>query len=98
TVAQQCFSQAIHCLTQGSTRRQINASLLLKEIEHHTMKRLQPREELRKENMCEKIAIMLDNHSDDPLYLQEAITDMKNLMHKFSREEFGYLEPIRNTV
>ncbi|HFU2255386.1 TPA: MchC protein, partial [Escherichia coli] len=42
TVAQQCFSQAIHWLTQGSTRRQINASLLLKEIEHHTMKRLQP--------------------------------------------------------
>ncbi|MEB7217112.1 MchC protein, partial [Escherichia coli] len=65
TVAQQCFSQAIHWLTQGSTRRQMNASLLLKEIEHHTMKRLQPREELRKENMCEKIAILLDNHGDD---------------------------------
>ncbi|MEE7084638.1 MchC protein [Escherichia coli O6:H1] len=98
TVAQQCFSQAIHWLTQGSTRRQINASLLLKEIEHHTMKRLQPREELRKENMCEKIAILLDNHGDDPLFLQEAISDMKNFMLKFSRDAFGYLEPIRNTV
>ncbi|HFP5644804.1 TPA: MchC protein, partial [Escherichia coli] len=98
TVAQQCFSQAIHWLTQGSTRRQINASLLLKEIEHHTMKRLQSREELRKENMCEKIAILLDNHGDDPLFLQEAISDMKNFMLKFSRDAFGYLEPIRNTV
>ncbi|MGK3640070.1 MchC protein, partial [Escherichia coli] len=59
---------------------------------------LQPREELRKENMCEKIAILLDNHGDDPLFLQEAISDMKNFMIKFSRDAFGYLEPIRNTV
>ncbi|OOI66115.1 hypothetical protein BMT71_21070, partial [Escherichia coli] len=43
-------------------------------------------------------AILLDNHGDDPLFLQEAISDMKNFMLKFSRDAFGYLEPIRNTV
>ncbi|EPC8067036.1 MchC protein, partial [Escherichia coli] len=42
--------------------------------------------------------ILLDNHGDDPLFLQEAISDMKNFMLKFSRDAFGYLEPIRNTV
>ncbi|MCS5873207.1 hypothetical protein LN650_11170 [Klebsiella pneumoniae subsp. pneumoniae] len=76
TEAQLCFSRAIHWLTQDSIRRQINVSSLLKEMENHARKRLQPRKWLGKACLSEEIASLLDEHSDNPYYLREAFSDM----------------------
>ncbi|EEM1820016.1 MchC protein [Salmonella enterica subsp. enterica] len=96
--AQQCFSRAIHWLTQVSIRRQINVSYLMKEMENNVRKRLQPRKWLRKACLSDEIATLLDEHSDNPRYLQEAFSDMGIRMQAFSREAFGYVNPVRIAV
>lgn len=96
--AQQCFSRAIHRLTQVSIRRQINVSSLLKEMENHVRKRLQPRKCLGKACLSEEIATLLDEHSDNPYYLREALSDMGTRMQAFSREAFGHVNPVRIAV
>ena len=98
TEAQLCFSRAIHWLTQDSIRRQINVSSLLKEMENHARKRLQPRKWLGKACLSEEIASLLDEHSDNPYYLREAFSDMGTRMQAFSREAFGHVNPVRIAV
>lgn len=98
TEAQHCFTRAIHWLTQVSIRRQINVSSLLKEMENHVRKRLQPRKWLGKACLSEEIATLLDEHSDNPYYLREAFSDMGTRIQAFSREAFGHLNPNRIAV
>lgn len=98
TEARHCFTRAINWLTQVGIRRPINVSFLLKEMENHSRKRLQPRKDLGKVCMSEKIATLLDKHGDDHRFLQEAFSDMGTQMQEFSREAFGHLSPVRIAV
>jgi len=95
TEAQHCFTRAIHWLTQVGIRQPINVSSLYKKMENHARKRLQPRKNLGKTYMSEKIACLLDKYGDDPQFLQEAFSDMEIQMKAFSREALGHLNPVR---
>jgi len=95
TEAQHCFTRAIHWLTQVGIRQPINVSSLYKKMENHARKRLQPRKNLGKSYMSEKIACLLDKYGDDPQFLQEAFSDMEIQMKAFSREALGHLNPVR---
>lgn len=70
----------------------------IKEMENHARKRLQPRKDLGKVTMSEKIAALLDKHSDDHHFLQEAFSDMGVQMLEFCREAIGHFSPVRIAV
>jgi hypothetical protein len=95
TEAQHCFTRAIHWLTQVGIRQPVNISSLYEEMENRARKRLQPRKNLGKSYMSEKIACLLDKYGDDPQFLQEAFSDMAIQMKAFSREALGHLNPVR---
>ncbi|ECP6610984.1 MchC protein [Salmonella enterica] len=98
TEAQQCFTCAIQWLIQVGIRYPTNVSSLLKEMENHARKRLQPRKGLGKVTMSEKIASLLDKHGDDHHFLQEAFSDMGVQMLEFCREAIGHFSPVRIAV
>ncbi|EKG4262387.1 MchC protein [Salmonella enterica] len=93
-----CFIQGIRCLKQVSTKGKGDNLSLLTGIEQHARKRLQPRKWLGKACLSEEIASLLDEHSDNPYYLREALSDMGTRMQAFSREAFGHVNPVRIAV
>lgn len=100
TNALRCFIQGIQWLIQTCIKEEENIDIksLLTHMEQHIRKRLQPRKCLEKIYMYEKIADLLDEHSDDHIYLQEAFSVMGARMQFFSREAFGHISPSRFTL
>ncbi|EBE7826038.1 MchC protein [Salmonella enterica subsp. enterica serovar Javiana] len=95
-----CFTQGIHWLIQTCIKEEENFDIksLLTHMEQHIRKRLQPRKCLEKIYMYEKIADLLDEHSDDHFYLREAFSVMGARMQFFSKEAFGHISPFRFTL
>lgn len=91
------FSRGIQWMTQINIREAIDISSIVKEMEQHAWKRLQPRASLGKAYMFEEITTLLDQYGENHQFLQEVFSDMETRMQIFSREAFGHLNPIKFT-
>ncbi|ERK06707.1 MchC protein [Serratia fonticola AU-P3(3)] len=90
-----CFTETLHWLVQTCKVRQLDISIILKEMEQHARKRVQPRACLSKARMSEEIAVLLDSYGNDALSLQQALSTMGARMQIFARKTLNSQQPIR---